>query len=375
MDIKPFIMAITLSLNLIDFGTGNYNNMAQNPIILDMDFCTDVDDAVAVRMATTLDSMHVCTLMAVGLCTTPNDGTDRNLTAVHGLLTYDGYGEVPIGKAHVEEPDTSPYWDVCSEYSTSPFKVKDSVDLYKDVLSSCYNKVTIVTTGYLNNIRYLLEDPEGYRLVRDNCERIVVTGGSYPIGRDNNFSYTSEAAASVKYVEENCPVQIVYVPSDVGGQFTAGGLIQNLSADDLLSKSLSAFGTDNGRYAWDPTAVFIAAVPQDISNFSYISVTVEFDSDGSHVFTEQKEVVSTPDVDLSEHTEESISDNTIDESREIKVVRPKDMFSTSITTDESTSSITNTSIRNRLAVRYKAGISAKQYQDMIEGIISYKYLR
>ncbi len=403
MLIKPLALTISvlMSLNLIDFGTGDYNNMSQNPIILDMDFCTDVDDAVAVRMATTLDSMDVCSLMAVGLCITPNDGSDRNLRAVHGLLEYDGFGSIPIGKAHVEEPDTSPYWDVCAEYSTTEFSTKDSVELYKDILKSCYNKVTIVTTGYLTNIQYLLEDSDGFALVRDNCERIVVTGGTFPSGRDNNFSYTAKAASAIKYVEEHCPVQIVYVPNDVGGKFTAGGLIQDLQPSDVLSRALSAFGTQDGRAAWDPTAVFIAAVPDEVSNFEYIPIDAEFAVDGSHVFTEMSAATqidlqsypsvvpsatptSSPEFDNSPVVgyADTVSGN------EAEAVTPSDMFETGINersaqpsaTSKSqsmteTSGYQQASDANRLAVRYKSGISAKQYQDMIEGIISYKYLR
>lgn len=374
MDIKPILTALCLSLNLINFETGDYTNMAQNPIILDMDFCTDVDDAVAVRMATTLDDMDVCTLMAVGLCTTSNDGTDRNLKAVHGLLMHDNHEDVPIGKAHVEEPETSPYWDICAEYSTSSFETQDAVELYKSVLNGCYNKVTIVTTGYLTNIQYLLEDPDGYRLVKDNCERIVVTGGTFPSGKDNNFSYTVRSATAAKYVNENCPVELVYVPNDVGGAFTAGGLIQELSPSDVLSRSLSAFGTQDGRMAWDPTAVFIAAVPEDVSNFSYIPVSVDFAVDGSHTFTELSGNSSYDTVNEIS----SISENAIDDSKEIKIVSPKDMFETKVDSDNKDSASTNTdqkSSADRVAVRHKVGISAKQYQDMIEGIISYEYLR
>lgn len=386
MDIKPFIVALSLSLNLINFETGSYSNMAQNPIILDMDFCTDVDDAVSVRMATTLDDMGVCTLMAVGLCTTSNDGSDINIRAVHGLLSYDGYGEVPIGKAHIEEPDSSPYWGVCSGYSSANPNVFDAVELYKDVLRTCYNKVTIVTTGYLTNIQCLLEDAEGYNLVRDNCERIVITGGTFPSGWDNNFGYTANAAKSVRYVEEHSPVQLVYVPNDVGGKFTAGGLIQKLSPDDVLSKALSAYGVQDGRAAWDPTAVFVAAVPEDASNFIYVPVKVDFYADGSHLFTEVSESYYKSNV--AEFNDSNTEDGSSEQLDEVKTVSPLDMFerkvdNTSNTEEvvDSKDSIDNSNVvgsavdNRRVAVRYKSNISAKQYQDMIEGIISYEYLR
>lgn len=381
MEIKLIIMALTLSLNLVNFETGSYNNLAQNPIILDMDFCTDVDDAVAVRMATTLDDMNVCTLMAVGLCTTPYDGSDVNIRAVHGILSSDGYGEVPIGKSHVTEPDTSPYWDVCSKYSITEPKVVDAVELYKEVLNKCYNKVTIVTTGYLTNIQYLLEDSEGYRLVRDKCERIVVTGGVFTTGRDNNFVHTPNAAQSVRYVEENCPVQIVYVPNDVGGSFAVGGMIQHLSEDDIISKALSAFGVQDGREAWDPTAMFIAAVPEEVSNFRYIPIKAEFAADGTNTFYEVSSSSQAVEQSIVKDEEGTTEENNSDVSdNSIKTVRPSDMFTYSNDMqvdryEDQLPAITTEEKPMRLAVRFKDGVTVKQYRDMIEGIISYKYLK
>lgn len=278
------LIAGCVTLNLFNFEDNTYYDMSANPIILDMDFCTDVDDAVAVRMATVLDSAGVGTLKAVGLCTTDEDGNNMNVKAVHGILSYAGYKDIPIGTAHVEEPDNSPYWDVCASYSDGEINAEDAVELYKEVLSSCANPVTIVTTGYVTNIEHLLRDEEGYELVAENCAKIVITGGTYLAGWDNNFGYTSNAANAIKYVDENAPCEIVYVANDVGGPFTAGGIIQESNPEDPVAKALSAWGTDSGRAAWDPTAVFIAYVPMKVSNFNIENITTQFYSNGEHVW-------------------------------------------------------------------------------------------
>lgn len=318
-NIASFLTVCGLTLNLFNFEENRYYDVSANPIILDMDFCTDVDDAVSVRMATILDAAHVGTLKAVGLCTTSEKGDNLNIKAVHGILCSDGYNNIPIGKAHVSEPDTSPYWEVCSTYSQGDINSKDAVELYKEVLESCANPVTIVTTGYLTNIEYLLRDEEGFELVKNNCKRIVITGGHYPSGWDNNFGFTSNASKAVDYVNENAPCELVYVANDVGGPFTAGGIIQKNSPDDVISKALYAFGTDNGRAAWDPTAVLIAFLPDDVSNFDYKNVTVEFYSNGEHVYTDSEEYTG------------------------------------------------------RLVVRRKDTLSLRQYQDMVEGILAMPY--
>lgn len=313
----PLVGFLTcLSLNLFNFEENTYYDVSANPVIVDLDFCTDVDDAVAIRMATELDKNGVGSLKAVGLCTTDKEGTDVNLRAAHGILCYEGYDSVPIGISHDTEPDESPYWDVCASYSDGNMIIKDSVELYKDVLRSCANKVTIVTTGYVDNIASLLRDEEGYNLVRDNCSKIVITGGALPSGWSNNFNFTQRAGESIKYVSENAPCDIVYVLSDVGGVFNAGKILQDNAPDDPVSKAITAFGSFDGRAAWDPTAVFISFVPEAVSNFSYYYCTTSFDDKNICSF--------------------ELSDTTT----------------------------------NKKVVRRKDSISLEQYQNLIEGVLA-----
>lgn len=309
------------SLNMFNFETNEYKDMSLNPIILDVDMCTDVDDVVAVRIATILDSMQACSLKAVCLSTTDNTEEDRNVKAVKGLLTYDGYNDVRVGKSSMEVPDTSPYWDILSTYCPAEYKAEDAIQVYKDILYSSGYKVTIVTTGYLTNIELLLKDPEGYELVRDKCERIVIQGGSYPDGCDNNFFVVPQAIEAIRYVNDNSPVDLVYVANDVANGFTAGGIIQKFDKDDPVSKSLIAYGVDNGRAAWDPYAVLIAALPIEYTNMTYENVNVIIGDNGYNKFEVSQEPTG------------------------------------------------------KIVIRRKPNISLKQYQDAVEGILGYEYLR
>lgn len=317
------VIAMMLNpLNLINYESGEYKDMSQNPIIVDLDMCGDVDDVVAVRTATTLDAMHVCTLEAVGLSITSPTGNHEEVTAMHGLLEYDGYSNVPIGidSVNYNKEEYSSYWDVLIPFSTTPANSKDAVELYKEILKKCYNKVTIITTGYTTNIQKLLEDKEGYELVKNNCERLVITGGSFEDGWDNNFGFYSGAAKAIYYVNNNCPCPILYVPNDVANEFTAGGAIQKANPNDPVAKALAAWGTSDGRASWDPYTVLIGCLPEDSLDLEFIDIEAYFDeSSGKHAFV--------------------------------------------VAQEES----------NTRACRRKGNITVKQYQDIIEGILVYKY--
>lgn len=314
---------ITFSTNpllLYDYNTKEYKDMSQNPVIVDTDFCGDVDDAVAVRLATTLDSMHVCTLEAVGLTVTDPSGQNLAVQALHGLMSYDGYGNVPIGTDVANyKGETSKYWQVLSEYSTTQPVTQDAVSLYKEVLSKCNEKVTIITTGYLTNIAALVEDDEGYQLLQDNCEKLVVMGGSIESFWENNFAFYDGALKASNTVIEKFPCEIIFIPQEIAIDVIVGGVVQQNDKEDPLSKAMSAWGTDNGRIAFDPSAVLIGCLPEDSLPYYYKTVKLKIEDDGVATFY-------------------TTSDNT----------------------------------NKRVALRDKS-LTASQYQNIFEGILRYKY--
>lgn len=317
------IFAVLLSpLNLYNFETNEYKDMSVNPVIIDLDMCGDVDDVVAVRAATTLDSMHVCTIEAMGLAITSPRGNHEEVKALHGLLSYDGYSNIPIGidSVNYNKEEYSVYWDSLIKFSTTEPISKDAVTLYKEVLKKCYNKVTIITTGYLTNIQKLLEDKEGYELVKNNCQRLVIMGGSFEDNWDNNFGYYTGAAEAVSYVNDNCPCDILYVPNNVANEFNAGGIIQRSNPNDPVALALKDHGAEDGRVAWDPFTVLIGVLPEEVLNLDYFYVDTYVDSKtGVFIFMKSQEK------------------------------------------------------GNVRACQKKATITNKQYQDIIEGILGYKY--
>lgn len=237
------------------------SNNSIKKLILDMDFSTDVDDACALRLAINLHNIVDLELKAVTLCV--NGENDVNLRAVDGMLDYSGIN-IPIGRGSIYFEDTSPYWDVLAEYSDNIYQDYDSVKLWRKIISE-NEKVNILTTGYLTNLKAFCESvPDEYsgltgmELLEQKVENVYIVGGVYPSGMDNNFAYREYAIKSAEWISKNVKKPLIFITTDVGGPLICGAKIQETNPNDPLSKALFAFGTSNGRAAWDPMGVYLA---------------------------------------------------------------------------------------------------------------------
>ena len=242
------------------------NTAPGKKMIVDLDMCTDVDDACAIRLATALDDDSIIDLQAVTLSVTgPN-----NIEATRGFLLYDGKPDVPIGRSVVDnEPHESPYWDIMAEYDDGKADVYDAVKLYRKVLAEADSPVDIVTTGYVSNLEYLLKsEPDEYspldgtELVRQKCGQLYVVGTTYPKGHCNNIHVTYGARKGADYVTRNWPLPILFFTNEVGGRMVCGKELQVVDKEnnDIVTRSLLAFGTHDGRAAWDPFGVWAGAL-------------------------------------------------------------------------------------------------------------------
>lgn len=258
--------------------------------ILDMDMSSDVDDVCALQIALQYHKAGKIDLKAVMYSVTG----DNNIEALQGFLDYNCVADVSIGRCNIENYDTSDYWDIMAEYRVSDCGAEDAVVLYREILAGSEEPVNIITTGYLVNLEQLLQsDPDrisdktGAELVAEKCAQLYVTGGSDESGYDNNFSYNATDASAAKYVAENWPGQIIYFPNNVGGSMICGKGVQEADAGCLVSRALYAFGTSEGRYAWDPFAVWCALNGMDMAlcRIKVESVEMFIADDGWNLFT------------------------------------------------------------------------------------------
>lgn len=271
------------------------NNLPGKEIIIDVDMSTDVDDVCALSIACTLDSLGVISLSAVGISVNSSDGT--HIEALEGLLDSYNKKDVPIGTCVGDFVDTSPYWNTLANYKMVDHNFTDAVSLYRKILNDSDDYVDIVTTGFLTNICALLQsEPDdisplsGMDLVKEKCGQLYVTGGSMDNGYDNNFGFTEEARSSITYVNNNWPLPICYLTND-SGSMAVGDELQKMDIyrTDASTNALYAFGTDNGRAAWDPFAVYVCAYGSGKSgNIRYKRINTVFYKDGTFLFEDNK---------------------------------------------------------------------------------------
>lgn len=260
-------------------------------VILDEDFSTDVDDVLAVRMATKAHKLGYINLACVGLsCSNYNA-----IRAMHGLLSYDGFPDIPIGTCSENITQDNVYWGELWNYGDNSKLIQyNSINLYKDILQQSDTKVRIITTGYLYNIANLLKDSKGYELIKDKCESIWITGGSWKSGMDNNFYAMPKSTEAIRYIINNSPVPLIFSTSNTMSDKKNNKVVlsgETLSPNDIVAKALKKFSEinnydmSNGYYSWDNMCVLAACYPFDINQLHLSECNIYISPNGSNIFS------------------------------------------------------------------------------------------
>jgi hypothetical protein len=198
-------------------------------IIFDTDMDTDCDDAGALAVLHVLADRGECEILA----TVVGVRHPASLPVVAAINAYYGRPNLPIGgirEGGVAEP--SPFVDkVAAEFPTrwkTTAETPLAVDVYRDVLEKAPDaSVTIVTVGYLTNLRRLMELPvegtrvSGLELIRQKVKGYVCMGGNF-IGsppRDDlklgNVNFQREPESALKVIRE-WPGTITFVGREIG---------------------------------------------------------------------------------------------------------------------------------------------------------------
>ena len=234
----------------------------QKPVILDMDFGSDVDDACALRIAANADIIGDISLKAVTMSVYADN--ELNIRAADGMLDYQGLKNVDYGYTTCGTYDESKYWDTLAQYSDGQYKLDTAVRVWRKVIAQSNRKVDIITTGYLMNLCDFcqsgpddISDLTGMEMLNDYVGNIYIVGGSWTDGYDNNFYAVDKSKESVDWVLKNVTRPLFFISNEAGGVINVGGMVTREYPDDPLSKALLAFGTDYGRAGWDPFAMYV----------------------------------------------------------------------------------------------------------------------
>lgn len=243
-------------------------------LIFDTDMGPNYDDVGALAILHAMADSREVDILA----TVTSNKMDNAAPCIEVINTYFGRADIPLGGPKGVAPDLDT-WHAALKWTAElparyPHKVKstseaeNAVTVYRRVLASKPDiSVTIVTIGFLSNLRDLLRSaPDEYsslsgrELVEAKVKEVVMMAGiNAPEQREFNVVMDPEAS---KYVFDNWPTKITVSGWDIGvrvitGKQTAAMEVTGSPIKDAYEITL-AQDDPQGRMSWDQTAVLVA---------------------------------------------------------------------------------------------------------------------
>ncbi|KAF2817662.1 inosine/uridine-preferring nucleoside hydrolase [Mytilinidion resinicola] len=244
-------------------------------LIIDTDIFSDVDDAGALLLASTLPHVNI---LAVNV----NYPSSYSALAASAILAYYGHANVPIG---LRRPITNEsFFDdwayELGEYTskvayhwsngTLPWgnasKSWEPVELYRKTLACQEDRsVTIASIGFLENLSALLNSTadeysqlSGRDLIAIKVKELVVMGGGYPSGYE--FNFFGDDPGVTAHAVNNWPGSITFSGTELGGNVSSGArlTVEAPSHDPVAAAYGWYIGYNNTRFSWDPLTVLYA---------------------------------------------------------------------------------------------------------------------
>ncbi|KAL7817969.1 inosine-uridine preferring nucleoside hydrolase domain-containing protein [Trichoderma aethiopicum] len=266
--------------------TGDSANGRQ-PIIIDTDLFSDVDDVGALAIANVLHNCGLADLRGIVLNTPSHYGA----LAASALCTYYG-NDVPIAAFRPINNDTffDSFYYLYGEYASklayhwprkldSAFSTPTPVELYRTILSSAKNKsIHIISIGFLTNLADLLKSEadhisplSGLELASRKVSELIIMGGEYPSGWEYNFGGVDPG--STAYVVHHWPksVNVTYSGSELGGNIFSG---QNLQWYVGRGSTL--------RPSWDPITTLYGVLGLDLPSKIGVRPMLEYGNESGY---------------------------------------------------------------------------------------------
>ena len=254
--------------------------------ILDTDWWTDCDDAVAIRLLCNAHIKKEIELLGINI----NACMKWSIPSLD-VFTRDCGVEVPLGIDHaaVGFAGNPPYQEHLAMVKTpqrSNEDVPDGVDFYWQLLNDAEdNSVEILSIGFTQVMANLLKRPGGMELVKQKVSHLWIMAGKWDEehGREYNF-YKNEITCQAGH--ELCalwPTAITFLGWEVGFSVCTG---DKLPDGDLLKQVMIDHRSVDGRSSWDPMTVLLAIIgdPEKAGyNCVYGKASVD-PADGSNTF-------------------------------------------------------------------------------------------
>jgi hypothetical protein len=249
-------------------------------IILDVDLAEDVDDAGALATLHALADRGEAEILGI-LISSRNEWVGPCADAIN---TWYGRPDLPIGYQrglqygyrNPKDPDRetpSTYAEVVAR--AFPHDLKRSSDapdaalLCRKLLAAQPDRsVTLVTVGFLTNLRDLLDSRpdehsplDGEALVKQKVREWVCMGGVFPAGRfpdgQGEYNLMWDTAASVRAVND-WPTPVVFSGFAIGAVIKVGARLRESPEANPVRTCYQRYNGLKNREAWDQTAVLYA---------------------------------------------------------------------------------------------------------------------
>lgn len=242
---------------------------ASVPVIFDTDMDTDVDDVGALAVLHALADRGEAKILA----TVVSSKFPSSAGCVAAINQYYGRGDLPVGGPKGEGASThrgSRYArQIAQEFphSLENSEVPDAVGVYRQILAAQPDfSVTVVTVGYVTNLRdLLLSEPDahspldGFELVRRKVEKWVCMGGRYPHHLDpREFGNFKPDPTAARLAAESWPTPIIF--TGIGDDILTGSRVRREGdpANPVRRAYDLYLGERPARQSWDLVAVLFA---------------------------------------------------------------------------------------------------------------------
>jgi inosine-uridine nucleoside N-ribohydrolase len=272
-------------------------------VIFDSDMGPDYDDVGAITLLHTFADEGKANILATIAST-----KYENVAAVFNVFnTYFKRPDVPVAVPKGEALDLHDWqhWtdSIVARYPhsiNSNKDVTDAVALYRRILSiQPDNSVTIITVGFLTNLKNLLQSKpdmfstlDGAALVKQKVIKLVSMAGRFPSGSEFNIN---RDFISAKYVYDNWPTPVLFSGFEIGEKIKCGlplihnDAIRNSPVKDVFSISIPQAAEDSaGRKSWDETAVLVGVMGYDEWYTTQQGKIIISDKDGSNTWMDDK---------------------------------------------------------------------------------------
>ncbi|HOA60812.1 MAG: nucleoside hydrolase [Verrucomicrobia bacterium] len=249
-------------------------------IILDVDLAEDVDDAGALATLHALANRGEAEILGI-LISSNNEWVGPCADAIN---TWYGRPDVPIGyqRGHrygyrntkdSDRETPSQYAEtVAKKFPHDLERSSDAPDaalLSRKLLAAQPDRsVTIVTVGFLTNLRNLLDSQpdessplDGEALVKQKVKQWVCMGGIFPSGRfpdgQGEYNFMYDTVASVRAVND-WPTPVVFSGFAIGAAIKVGARLVETPEANPVRMCYQLYNGLKDREAWDLTAVLYA---------------------------------------------------------------------------------------------------------------------